>query len=89
MIPLKTLALAILALPAATPLVAQGGLTTDPRIAQLLSSVSEQRIRATVDRLASFRTRHTLSSVTDATAGIGAARQWIHDEMKSLAPGSR
>jgi hypothetical protein len=66
--------------------VAQGGLTADPRIAQLLSAVSEQRLQATVDRLAGFRTRNTLSSVSDPRAGIGAARQWIFDEMKGYSP---
>jgi hypothetical protein len=66
--------------------VAQGGLTTDPRIAQLLAAVSEERLQATVDRLAGFRTRNTLSSVSDPRAGIGAARQWILDEMKGYSP---
>ncbi|HWP36737.1 MAG TPA: M20/M25/M40 family metallo-hydrolase, partial [Gemmatimonadales bacterium] len=37
-------------------------------------------------RLASFRTRHTLSSVSSPRTGIGAARQWILDEMKGYSP---
>ena len=31
--------------------------------------------------LVSFGTRNTLSDVTSATRGIGAARQWVHDEL--------
>ncbi|HXV87225.1 MAG TPA: M20/M25/M40 family metallo-hydrolase, partial [Gemmatimonadales bacterium] len=65
----------------------QGAPTTDPRIAQLLAAVSEERLKATVERLASFRTRNTLSSAADPAAGIGAARQWIMSQMKSA--GSR
>lgn len=69
-----------------TGMVAQGGPTTDPRITRLLGAVSEERLAAIVDRLASFRTRHTLSSVSSPRTGIGAARQWILDEMKGYSP---
>ena len=34
------------------------------------------RLKATVERLVSFGTRHTLSSATDPRRGIGAARAW-------------
>ena len=73
-----------LAIPAA--IRAQGGLTADPRIAQLLTAVSEQRLQATIEKLVSFRTRNTLSSATDPVAGIGAARQWILNELKGYSP---
>jgi hypothetical protein len=54
----------------------------DPRIAKLVASVSESRIQELINRLASFETRHTLSDTTSTTRGIGAARQWIADELK-------
>jgi Zn-dependent M28 family amino/carboxypeptidase len=54
----------------------------DPRIARIVASVSEQRIQQLVERLAAFGTRHTLSDDASPTRGIGAARQWIHDELK-------
>jgi hypothetical protein len=38
------------------------------------------------ERLASFETRHTLSTPEQAERGIGAARQWILDEMASYSP---
>ena len=54
----------------------------DPRISGIVAAVSQTRIEQLVQRLASFRTRHTLSDTTSAESGIGAARQWIHDELK-------
>jgi Peptidase family M28 len=54
----------------------------DPRIEKLLSQVSEQRLTEILQKLGSFGTRNTLSSTDSPTKGIGAARQWIFDEMK-------
>ena len=34
------------------------------------------RLKANVEKLVSFGTRHTLSSATDPKRGIGAARTW-------------
>ena len=41
---------------------------------------------ATLKKLESFETRNSLSSTDSPTRGIGAARQWILDEMKSYSP---
>ena len=54
----------------------------DPRIEKLVASVSEQRLRELATRLVSFGTRNTLSDQTSATRGIGAARNWILEEMR-------
>lgn len=49
-------------------------------VAAWLGEVSASRLRATVDRLAAFGTRHTLSP--DASGqGIGAARRWLREEL--------
>ena len=45
-------------------------------------TVSEARLRADVDRLVAFGTRHTLSSQTDPKRGIGAARAWAEAEFR-------
>jgi hypothetical protein len=66
-------------------IIAQGG-DLDPRIVKLVAAVSEDRLGATLKKLGSFETRSTLSSTTSTTRGIGAARQWILDEMKSYSP---
>ena len=48
--------------------------------------ISEERLGVILKKLESFETRSTLSSTTSTTRGIGAARQWILDEMKSYSP---
>ena len=58
----------------------------DPRIEKVLAQISAQRLSATVEKLASFGTRHTLSSQTDPARGLGAAAQWIHDELGAIGP---
>ncbi len=58
----------------------------DPRIVKLVGAISEQRLSAILKKLESFETRSTMSSTTSPTRGIGAARQWILDEMKSYSP---
>src|SRR4051794_32984372 len=42
--------------------------------------VSEAHLRQTVEKLVSFGTRHTLSSMTDPHRGIGAAERWVAEE---------
>lgn len=50
------------------------------RVESLLAQVSPQRLKEDVQRLAGFGTRHTLSTVDAVGRGIGAARQFVHDE---------
>ncbi|HWF86485.1 MAG TPA: M20/M25/M40 family metallo-hydrolase [Vicinamibacterales bacterium] len=58
----------------------------DPRVVNLVASISTDHLTATLKKLESFGTRSTLSSTDSPTRGIGAARQWILDEMKSYSP---
>ncbi len=46
---------------------------------------SPARQRATVEKLVSFGTRHSLSSATDPKRGIGAARTWVAGEFAALS----
>jgi hypothetical protein len=46
----------------------------------LTDAVSADALRATVEKLVSFGTRHTLSSQTDPRRGIGAALKWTEGE---------
>ena len=46
-------------------------------------AVSQDRLRADVEALVGFGTRHTLSSQTDARRGIGAARRWAEDQFRA------
>jgi Peptidase family M28 len=61
------------------------GLQRDGRIAQALTDVSAQRIRASDSVLVSFGTRHTMADTVSSTRGIGAARRWIHAELSKYA----
>src|SRR5262245_58462806 len=58
----------------------------DTRIEKLVASISEQRLQQIEEKLTSFLTRNTLSDTTSPTRGIGAARQWIFDELKRSSP---
>src|SRR5262245_41602222 len=79
--------LAVLALfLCSTTTAAQPAGDLDPRIVALVASISQDRLGTTLKKLESFETRNALSSTDSATRGIGAARQWILDEMKSFSP---
>jgi hypothetical protein len=60
----------------------------DPGLRDLLRQIDPGRIQATILKLVSFGTRSTLSSQTDPNRGIGAATQWVTDQMNSFAAGS-
>ena len=54
----------------------------DPRIEKIVGSVSEERLKELLTRLVSFGTRNTLSDLDTPGRGIGAARNWILEEMR-------
>jgi hypothetical protein len=63
----------------------------DINIKNMVNDVSAKNVEATVRKLVSFGTRHTLSDTTSKTTGIGAARNWIKSEFEkySLESGGR
>ncbi|MBX9614107.1 MAG: M20/M25/M40 family metallo-hydrolase [Caulobacteraceae bacterium] len=75
---------ALLALPSAAS--AQTPATTDhPLLHQLPTAVSADRLRADVEAMVSFGTRHTLSETASDTRGVGAARRWVEREFQSIS----
>src|SRR5205823_3061389 len=56
----------------------------DARLRAIVAPVSAARMKATVEKLVSFGTRHTLSSQTDPNRGIGAALNWGESQFKSF-----
>jgi len=64
-------------------------MAVDSRISAALRQISAQRIRANIEKLASFGTRATLSAQDPdsiaAGRGIGAAREWIKSEFDRYA----
>lgn len=69
---LFSLAAVLVAVPAAAQ--------TDPA-----ADVSEQRLRADVETLVGFGTRHTLSAQDDPRRGIGAARRWGEGQFRAAS----
>jgi peptidase M28-like protein len=59
-----------------------------PGLRAMLREIDPRRIQSDIHTLAGFGTRHTLSSQTDPTRGIGAARDWIFDQLQSYATAS-
>ena len=55
-----------------------------PAAALAQQAPSPARLKADVDKLVSFGTRHTLSSPDHPTRGIGAARKWFGEEMTRI-----
>lgn len=51
----------------------------------LMDQVSKTDLMASVEKLESFGTRHTLSTTTDPNRGIGAARDWLKAEFERMA----
>ncbi|WP_374417938.1 M20/M25/M40 family metallo-hydrolase [Novosphingobium arvoryzae] len=70
---MRTKFAALLALSLASPLAAAA------------PEVSEARLRADVERLVSFGTRHTMSVQDDPKRGIGAARRWAEAEFRKTS----
>jgi Zn-dependent M28 family amino/carboxypeptidase len=60
-------------------------LTIDPKMYNIIDSVSAERLESDVRTLAGFGTRHTMSDTTSSTRGIGAARRWIKQEFESIS----
>jgi hypothetical protein len=58
----------------------------NPKIVKIVDEVSEARIHAIIEKLVSFGTRNTMSNADDPARGVGAARQWIFNELKSYSP---
>ncbi|RZU24421.1 peptidase M28-like protein [Kribbella rubisoli] len=72
----------------AAPAVASSGLGPtkfDAELRKLLRDVDPKRIGATIERLTEFGTRHTLSTQTDPVRGIGAATNWVAEQMGAIA----
>lgn len=60
-------------------------LTVDAEIKEMIQDISADSIRLYVEKMVSFGTRHSLSDTISNTTGIGAARRWVADKMKSFA----
>lgn len=70
---------------AATAAHAQPTPTEHALLHDLAAQVSPERQHATIAKLVSFGTRHTLSDTKSETRGIGAARRWVAAEFAAMS----
>jgi hypothetical protein len=57
----------------------------DADLQALLSQISSTNIEATITKLVSFGTRHTLSTHDDPERGVGAARDWLTEQFNAIS----
>lgn len=51
----------------------------------ILSNVSPDSLKAYLEVLQTFETRHTSSDTVSATRGMGAARRWVYDKLSQFS----
>lgn len=56
-----------------------------PSLRTLATAPSEAELHATIEKLVSFGTRHTLSDTKSDTRGIGAARRWVKSRFEQMS----
>jgi hypothetical protein len=83
---LAVIAALVVIVGAASPRAQFGASDVDQRIAKLVASISEARMEQLLRTLVGFGTRNTLSDTASPTRGIGAARQWLFDELRRTNP---
>ncbi|MEO9023165.1 MAG: M28 family metallopeptidase [Ginsengibacter sp.] len=64
---------------------AQTIINRDPEISSMVSEVSSDSLQSYINTLVAFGTRNTLSTQTDKTKGIGAARNWVLKKFNEFA----
>ncbi|HEY4612078.1 MAG TPA: M28 family peptidase [Bacteroidota bacterium] len=69
-------------------LCAQQPSSKHPTVEKIVKEISAENIKATVKKLVTFGTRHTLSDTVSQERGIGAARRWIKSEFDRYAKAS-
>ncbi|MCL8538876.1 M28 family metallopeptidase [Chryseobacterium gallinarum] len=57
----------------------------DPEIVKYVSQVNTDSLKAHINALVSFGTRHTMSSATDPKRGIGAAKKWVLKKFRNYS----
>src|SRR5678809_1494507 len=57
----------------------------DPMIVKMIHEVSKDSLQSYIKKMVSFGTRNTLSTQTDPSRGIGAARNWVLSRFNEFA----
>ena len=75
------------ALVAAAAFAAPPPVNTHPELHAIVGTVKASNLHATDSALVGFGTRHTLSTTTSKTRGIGAARRWVASQFEAISKG--
>ncbi|HEY0052962.1 MAG TPA: peptidase M28, partial [Caulobacteraceae bacterium] len=68
----------------AQPAIAQTT-TEHPLLHAVAGEVRPERLRADIEAMVAFGTRHTLSETQSETRGIGAARRWVGRQFQAIS----
>jgi len=71
----------------AAALAAPPPANTHPELHAIAAAVQASNLRASDAALVGFGTRHTLSTTTSKTRGIGAARRWVATQFEGISRG--
>jgi hypothetical protein len=82
---MKTPILVLALLGSTTLLHAQTIIERDPEIENMVKEVNADSLQSYIRSMVSFRTRSTVSSVSDSKKGIGAARNWVLSKFQQFA----
>src|SRR5829696_181262 len=64
---------------------AQTIIQRDPEIEAMVKEISIDSLKSYINRMVSFGTRNTVSTITDKKKGIGAAREWVVQKFSEFA----
>lgn len=67
----------------------QYSLKKNPIVENIVSEISSKQLEQTIEKLANFGTRHTLSDTISHKRGIGAARRWIFSRLLNASSQSK
>jgi Zn-dependent M28 family amino/carboxypeptidase len=83
----RTVAGVTMAVVFATPasIVAAASSVEQPRLREIAGAPDPEQLRATIEALVGFGTRHTLSDTASPTRGIGAARRWAQSRFEQIS----
>ena len=80
-----SVALAALTLVSASAASAQAPVQEQALLHSLAGDIQPERMRADIQTLVNFGTRHTLSETQSDTRGIGAARRWAQGQFEAIS----
>jgi hypothetical protein len=57
----------------------------DSEISSMVKQISADSIKSYIQKLVTFKTRHSMSDTVSSTIGIGAARRWVASKFRQFA----